>query len=368
MPLHDPAAPPLAVFRCDASPAIGGGHAARCSALAAAMARRGWRVGLAASAETGAALQDAAALFERIIILEGEADDEAAAIGAALDKRADLVVVDHYRRGRRFETACRAWAERVLVLSDVPDRPHDADMVLDDSFGRTAEGYRPLVAPSCHVLTGSRFALLNPAFTAARRSALAGRREHRPLSQLLVAMGAADADNVTGKALDAIAGSRLDCAIDVVLGAGAPHRGAIAERIATLPQPARLHVGIGVAAMIALMTRADLAIGAGGTMSWERCCLGLPTLVVTTGANQEVHAANLAASGAVWLAGTDADVSAEILCTDLLALAADAAARRRMSAAAACVCDGRGADRAAAALDDMVRAATPHLHLCPGDA
>lgn len=367
MSLRDPVTPPLAVFRCDASPDIGGGHFARCSALAAGLVRRGWRVGLAVRADTSASLQDAAALFDRIVFLEGEADDEAAEIGPELDRRADLVVVDHYRRGRRFESACRAWAERVLAISDMPDRAYDCDVLLDDSFGRAADAYEGLIAPFCRVLSGSRFALLNPAFAAARLTAVARREQQRPVSRLLVAMGAADADNVTGKALDAIAGSRLDCAIDVVLGAGAPHVEVIAKRLATLPQPARLHVNVGIAAVVELMTDADLAIGAGGTMSWERCCLGLPTLVITTGANQELHAANLAASGAVWLAGTDADVSAAMLRADLLALAADASARKRMSAAAASVCDGRGADRAAAALDHVVRGA-PHLHLCLGDA
>lgn len=368
MSINDHAAAPLAVVRCDASADIGGGHLARCSALAAALGHRGWRVGLAVSADARTSLGDAAALFEQIIVLRDGPDDEAAEIGTALNERANLVVVDHYHRGRRFESACRAWAERVVVISDMPDRDHDADILLDDTFGRAARDYQGLLGPSCRVLTGSRFALLNPAFAAERSAAATRRAEYRPVSRLLVAMGAADAANVTAKALDAVAAAPLPCAVDVVLGAGAPHQGAIAERLAAVPQSARLHVGVGVQSVVELMTSADLAIGAGGTMSWERCCLGLPTLVVTTGANQETHAANLAAAGAVWLLGPDAEVGADLIRADLLALAADAAARQRMSTASAHVCDGRGAERVAAVLDDIVRTAAPHLQLSPGDA
>ena len=36
-----------------------------------------------------------------------------------------------------------------------------------------------------------------------------------------------------------------------------------------------------------LMGRADLAIGAAGSTAWERCCLGLPSIVLALAANQE---------------------------------------------------------------------------------
>lgn len=35
-----------------------------------------------------------------------------------------------------------------------------------------------------------------------------------------------------------------------------------------------------------LMANSDLAIGAGGTTTWERCCLGLPAIVIGVAENQ----------------------------------------------------------------------------------
>ena len=45
--------------------------------------------------------------------------------------------------------------------------------------------------------------------------------------------------------------------------------------------------------MAELMLNADLSIGAGGSTSWERCCLGLPTLLFVTANNQIKIAENL---------------------------------------------------------------------------
>ena len=38
--------------------------------------------------------------------------------------------------------------------------------------------------------------------------------------------------------------------------------------------------------MAELISKCDLAIGAAGTTAWERCCLGLPSIIITIADNQ----------------------------------------------------------------------------------
>ena len=45
---------------------------------------------------------------------------------------------------------------------------------------------------------------------------------------------------------------------------------------------------VGVSNMAQLMADSDLAIGAAGATSWERCCLGLPSIVLALAENQRL--------------------------------------------------------------------------------
>jgi RimJ/RimL family protein N-acetyltransferase len=58
-----------------------------------------------------------------------------------------------------------------------------------------------------------------------------------------------------------------------------------------------------------LMMSADCAIGAGGATTWERLCLGLPSLVTTLAPNQDAITAPLAAAGYVRWTGRGEDTT-----------------------------------------------------------
>ena len=93
--------------------------------------------------------------------------------------------------------------------------------------------------------------------------------------------------------------------------------------------------------MAALTAAADLAIGAGGSSVWERCCLGLPSLTLVLADNQQDATAALAARGATEAVG-EGDVAGR-----LAALLADPIRLAQMSRAASALCDGQGAGRVA---------------------
>jgi spore coat polysaccharide biosynthesis predicted glycosyltransferase SpsG len=93
------------------------------------------------------------------------------------------------------------------------------------------------------------------------------------------------------------------------------------------------------------MAAADLYIGAAGTTTWERCCLGLPSLVLGIGASQLGAIADLHRLGATEVLGASETVSAAALAQALRA-ALDAPARlAAYRAASTALVDGRGAEK-----------------------
>jgi UDP-2,4-diacetamido-2,4,6-trideoxy-beta-L-altropyranose hydrolase len=328
---------PRVVFRCDGGPSIGSGHVMRCLALASVFAADGWPVGFAVSAETAASVAALTRSGYEVLVLEGPAAEEPAELSRRWADGARILVVDHYGRDAAFERLCRPWTQRIVVLDDLADRSHEADVVVD--AGNSAEAYGGLVSAGCTILSGPRYAIVHSSFVALRERSLA-RRDGRPVERVLVSFGQIDPPNATMRALDALRAARFGGDVDIVLGHAAPHLAAVREAAAGR---ARLHVDVDD--MAAFMTAADLAIGAGGGTSWERCCLGLPTVLVEIAENQRHVVRRLVEAGACVNAGVvDEGVEVRML-TALHRLFDDPELRTRSARSAADMIDGCGSIR-----------------------
>ena len=307
---------PRILFVCDAGPGVGGGHVMRCLTLAGALAARGADCAFVRAPETA----DILARYAPDMPLVGE------------DAEADLVVLDSYRMPPATEFVWRGRAKRLAVIDDLA-RPHDADLVLDPSFGREARDY---AAPA--VLAGPGYALVRPAFGAARAGALARRGE--PVRRCLVSLGLTDVGGITGRVAGALAG---DLAMDVVVGAGAPSL----PSLEALAAEGRITLHVDTDDMASLMARADIAVGAGGSSVWERACLGLPTVTLILADNQRDMAMKLDAAGVTLALDARWPGLEARLAEAVERLVADERLRARLSSRSAEICDGQGADRGA---------------------
>ena len=279
----------FAVFRADAGPEIGGGHVMRCLTLAHALRTHGWACAFAVNRD---ALETVPALaqsgFQIVVVRAREGGQTKAAkwLLAALDRPPALVVVDNYALDARYERVFQAQGAQVLAIDDLADRSHACDILLDQTYGRDATAYALLVDAGAQVLLGPRYALLRPAFSRRREAALSARAGRGgQLRRILAAGGATDPGGIGLKALHAVADPGLDVYLDIVVGAACPDLPAL-RRHADARADISLHVDIDADDYADLLAEADLCIGAGGTSSWERCCLGVPTLAFVIDANQ----------------------------------------------------------------------------------
>jgi UDP-2,4-diacetamido-2,4,6-trideoxy-beta-L-altropyranose hydrolase len=351
-----PASAPAAVFRFEADKKIGIGHAMRSNAFASLLDQLGWRVFWALSEPSAAFLKESTPPGAVIDVTRGGAEEQAAAILQGCGGRCELLVVDHYGATLDLEKAMAKAGATVAVFDDQIEAQSDADIILNPTPDVAPEAYRAIARPETRFLLGPRNALLRAQFTAARSSVGARIAKKREIERVLVAFGGTDPVNGTGVALGALEKTDIP-RIDVMLGAKAAYLDAVREQATRMG--ARVNLMLDVAEVAEAMAKADLVIGAPGTGTWERGCLGLPSLLVVIAPNQKLNAETVAARGAALLCGaltTDTeDKVVAGLRGNLDRLRKDPDLHRRMHEAALALSDGRGALRLAAAIVPAAR-------------
>jgi len=341
---------PRILFLADAGPRVGGGHVMRSLTLAQALQAQGAACAFVAPPAARAVLAAFGPDMARREVGEVSTPDLVAA-AAALVADFDAVVIDHYGLSAPDHqmiagpSPSTQRARPCLVIDDLADRPLAADLVLDSGPARKATDYDGLVPPDAELLLGPRQAPVRPAFAALREAALARRAAGQPVGRILVSLGLTDVGAITARVVDLMLPLTGEATLDVVLGAGAP---SLPDLRALARSEPRVVLHVDSQAMAPLTLEADLAVGAGGSSSWERCVLALPTLLLVLADNQRQAAQALAKAGAVLALDVAAPDFAAAFTADLRRLIAEPALRHQLSTASAAVCDGRGAERVAA--------------------
>ena len=286
-------------FRTDASSQIGTGHFMRCLTLADELKKQGVHIRFISRnlpPHLSEMLSEKAmeymplstdATQERIDELAhsswlgtSQTQDAQATVKALASQLWDWIVVDHYALDLRWERTIRANCKNLMVIDDLADRQHDCDVLLDQNYYADMQTrYIDKVPEHCQLLLGPRYALLREEFRTLREKIKVRTGD---VKKILVFFGGVDAGNYTSLAIQALAELNSRQQVDVVIGAHHPNREDIQQ--SCVYHGFICHVQ--TVSMAELMAEADLAIGAGGTATWERCCLGLPTINFCLADNQ----------------------------------------------------------------------------------
>lgn len=365
------------LFRADASRLIGTGHVMRCLTLAMALRERRATCRFVCREHEGNLLERIRGEgFEAVALPMGTPSQEpshadwlspnwetdAEQTIANVCESTDWLIVDHYALDARWESALRPYCRKILVIDDLADRNHDCDLLLDQNLvADMVHRYDARVPLHCGRMLGPDYALLQPQY-----ADLHSRTPPRmgQIRRILVFFGGADNENLTGRTIAAfLALGRVDIVLDVVVNPSSPHAAAIREQVGAHTN-ITLHESLPTLAL--LMMKADLAIGAGGATSWERCCLALPSLVVTVADNQKPIATELHRQGFIrWLGNqnTISESALGVALEEILQIAWTPDWSNRCKE----LVDGRGAERVAASV--MLDSATELTvrHACVED-
>lgn len=364
--MPEPNQPLRVAIRTDASARIGTGHLIRCLSLAQTLRSRGAQVDfltrcadeqllqririhgfevrkLQASMPEGSVLDSE---YEQWLGVPWQTDaDETSRL--LENHPPDWLVIDHYGINAPWERQLRAGCRAVMVIDDLPQRRHHCDLLVDQNLQSEDTGPASRVENrDAEILLGPRFAMLADSFRKEREArtttpfvkTAAGR-----VPRLVIFFGGTDPANETAKALAALemlpAGS---FEVDVVAGALNRNLDELESRCRNGGY--RLHLSADMASLYAC---ADLALGAPGVSTWERMCVGVPSLLVAVAENQERIGAALEQAGYVTYLGRSSDVTVQDYAGFLQAIPHLRGELRRQAKRGSELVDGGGASRIA---------------------
>lgn len=309
------------VIRADSGIEIGTGHVMRCLTLAKALRAAGHKIVFVCKDHDGNIVRhlENEEFTARLLPVDSKGEegslDHSKWLGGSqqadakqtieisqqyFEKTPDLVIVDHYGIDKVWHSIVRAHSgtTKIFVIDDLADRDHECDYLLDQTFMRLDSDYSSRVPKHCQLMLGTSFALLRPEFASLSSEARDVRRLgfDETAKRILVMMGGTDHLNVTATVLNAIQPESSISKITVVLGPTAPHREAIEQAFGA---DSRIQLLSGVSNVAELMLEHDVCFGAAGTASWERCAMGLPSILVAFASNQKTILLMLNQFGAV---------------------------------------------------------------------
>lgn len=305
------------IIRTDASNYLGSGHVMRCLTLAGALKQSGADVTFLCRELPGNLIPKIilhgfsvisfpplmecsfSAETESLVWSEHSQDNDAADYINMLKsnkEKLDWLIVDHYCLDSTWEDKIRPFVHKIMVIDDLANRVHDCDLILDQNlYDDASERYKNLISSSCSKLLGPKYTLLRPEFHVRRESS---KKMQHNISRILVFFGGTDSDDHTNKTLSALIHAGIESIfIDVVVG---PNYENFDMLMSIYGHISNINIYRDIDNMEDLMSAADIAIGAGGTTTWERCCVGLPTLAWPIADNQKLLLEHVSRYGAVY--------------------------------------------------------------------
>ena len=291
-------------IRADASSQIGGGHIARCMTLAEELRDRGATVRFLCLELPGnmiSVLRDSGYQVDVLsystappgigtatcgTIDAGQVQlvDASQAIKALRDFQCDWLIEDHYQMDATWENAVRPYTRSLLVIDDLANRKHDCDVLVDPTYGGSADRYSGLLNRGAICLCGSQYALLRRQFLTHRPSGPKTFKGARDL-KVHIFFGSSDLPDNTHRFSEILLQNFESLRVSAVVGKEYGFSGRLAE-LQKRFGAARFAWEMDVADMAASMVECDIAVGAPGGATWERAALGLPAAYLAVSESQ----------------------------------------------------------------------------------
>ena len=318
------------IFRCDKTNEIGGGHLLRCLALAEYFEK-----------EKNIECVFLGKYIRHEIFFQ-ELESKIIDIGSKnhinkIPKDPKWIVIDHYGIGFEEESEFKKSGAKIVVIDDMPNRKHNADILIDQTLNRKEDEYYGLVAKETHILAGTDYAMLRSQFRKLKNSS---RVSNDKRTTILISLGLSQLANIEESVIAGL--NRINKELNIILLSETKSH--CLEKLIYSSQHdiRRPQISNNIAS---LLLKSDFVVGAAGNSSWERCCLGIPTGLIILADNQRNNAEALSHEGAADIIGYGSEISDEVIYQYFSSVLENNSKLKRMEENACNLCDGNGVER-----------------------
>jgi len=353
------------VIRVDASSQIGVGHLLRCLSLANKLFELGFAIVFVCNGLTEKTYTPIHKSKHRVLFFSLDnisksnisenydwQNDAKLTIELLISNniKTDLVLVDHYQLEKKWENQLKHYCDIIVVIDDLFNREHQCNLIVNQ--GVSDNNYDNLVPANCLLLIGPNYALISDEYFVYREKSI--RRKNEETNQKLtvvVFFGGGNNNKLFNWILPILAETvitnisfKIVSSLPLVLNS---------ESLSCLEDDHRFELLCGLNGIYDLLANSDFAIAAGGVSTWERCSLGIPTLVIQTAENQQDNIQFLLKNNiGIKIDWQKSDNSAVQMLIEKFV--SSSSMRKDMSDRAYMKCDGLGVSRVAIAIETLI--------------
>jgi UDP-2,4-diacetamido-2,4,6-trideoxy-beta-L-altropyranose hydrolase len=305
------------LFRCDSSYKIGSGHLTRCLNLAKQLHGEVHFICRSLNGNINSLVNENQFTLHEIdskdVDIE-ETIEEIQEVTQLFKKiQPDVIIVDHYGLGKSWERNAELFSNKILIIDDL-DRRHIKANILDQNYRNSPPKFYK--ESDSNLFLGPEYCLLAKQF----------RKDN--VDSIMIFFGGSDIHSQTLRMVKLINRFPLDINWEIVIGAQNKDLKKIRDIAITSPN---INVHFNIDYMADLMLSSDLFFGAGGSTSWERAKVGLPSLCMSLAENQVGLAENLHEQGSCDYLGKHTEVSDKMIINKILFAVQNQVFRKRLT-------------------------------------
>jgi UDP-2,4-diacetamido-2,4,6-trideoxy-beta-L-altropyranose hydrolase len=193
----------------------------------------------------------------------------------------DTLIVDNYALDNKWEKQLRSVTKKIVVIDDLANRKHLCDLLLDQNLVKNMDTrYKHLIKKNTELLLGPKYVILGKEYSLQRKNISIRSND---IKRVLISFGGVDEFNFTGKLVEYLSGIKFK---DIQFEVAVTDSFIFLEDLLTRSNQKNIKIHRNIDSLASLMRKCDIAIGAGGTTTWERLSLALPSIVITIADNQ----------------------------------------------------------------------------------